>query len=128
VCRGVDPPEGDVHGAGETLPVNNGDFCIGPVLLKKWFNEAAAGTWEQAQEDYGRVKLLVTCVKSRTKPLDACEEAEYQADLAKYRPKANAAVMEVRVQGARAHAPAFLAFASISSRGVPLLCRSRCEA
>jgi hypothetical protein len=57
---------------------------FGPLLLKKWFAEAAARDWTQDEAFYQRVKLLTVCVESRPRPLPTVDEAMYDADLAIY--------------------------------------------
>lgn len=62
------------------------ESVVGPALLRKWFSAGAAGDWTQDKEDYQRLKLLTTYVRSRPQELPAVNEAMYLSDLAAYKP------------------------------------------
>ena len=61
------------------------ESLVGPALLGKWFAEGAGGSWAQDKEDYGRLKLLATYVRSRPQDLPLVDEAMYLADLHHYK-------------------------------------------
>lgn len=60
------------------------ESVVGQKLLKRWFQRAAARRWSEDEPDYARIKLLATCVRSRTQELPVVDEAMYNTDLAAY--------------------------------------------
>jgi hypothetical protein len=60
------------------------ESVVEPKLLKRWFQRAAARRWGDDEPDYARIKLLATCVQSRTQELPVVDEDMYNTDLAAY--------------------------------------------
>jgi hypothetical protein len=56
------------------------ETVIGPSLLKRWFAEAAAGSWAQDSAEYTQLKRLITCVQSRPTELAEVNEKAYEED------------------------------------------------
>jgi len=56
------------------------ESVVGKALLKRWFSEAAAGSWTTDESVYRPLKLLTTYVKSRPSELPEIDEAVYLAD------------------------------------------------
>lgn len=57
---------------------------VGPALLRSWFTAGSAGSWDQDEPLYGRLKHLVAYVESRIQELPTVDEQAYNADRALY--------------------------------------------
>jgi hypothetical protein len=59
---------------------------VGLSLLRRWFAEGAAGTWDEDRETYQRLKKLVAYVNSRVQEVPVPDQAMYIADQANFAP------------------------------------------
>ena len=58
------------------------ESLVGPALWKRWFAEGATRSWADDEDDYRRLKLLTTYVRSRPRDLPTITESMYAVDLA----------------------------------------------
>jgi hypothetical protein len=56
------------------------ESVVGEALLKRWFGEAASGSWETDSVVYRPLKLLTTYVQSRPRELPEIDELDYLVD------------------------------------------------